>query len=28
VAKFDATVYFFKPNSDDRFLVASIGVRF
>ncbi len=28
VAKVEATVYFFNPNSDDRFFVASIGVTF
>jgi len=28
MAKFEAAVYFFKPNSDDRFFVTSIGVTF
>jgi hypothetical protein len=28
MAKFEATVYFFNPDSDDRFFVASIGVTF
>jgi hypothetical protein len=28
VAKFEAAVYFFNPNSDDRFFVTSIGVTF
>jgi len=28
VAKFEAAVYFFNPNADDRFFVASIGVTF
>jgi hypothetical protein len=28
VAKFEGAVYFFSPNSDDRFCVASIGVTF
>jgi hypothetical protein len=28
MAKFEATAYFFNPDSDDRFFVASIGVTF